>query len=93
MDFSSCKLLPAKDDLLQKRLNIFPNPNSDLLCVTIWPEIIGSNYQIFDIAGQLCLEGRIGAEQFQINTESLSSGIYILVLDQKIKQKFIVLNN
>ncbi|MFZ4542625.1 MAG: T9SS type A sorting domain-containing protein [Saprospiraceae bacterium] len=93
MDFSSCKLLLAKDDMLQKGLNIFPNPNSDLLQVTIWSEIIGSNYQIFDTAGQLRLQGRIGAEQLQINTESLSSGIYFLVLDQKIKQKFIILNN
>lgn len=63
--------------------NVYPNPASDL--VKIWNENdMEMSYSVLSIDGKLILEGK-GAE---INTQSLTNGIYLLVLSSQNKVQY-----
>ena len=49
---------------------------------------IKSNYNIFDLAGNLILSGEIETDSKKINLDGISSGMYILQLDLIQKKYF-----
>lgn len=64
---------------LSENLNVYPNPSNGLIT-------IGGNsgatlhYSILDVAGKVILKGQTSENNYQINTTSLSNGLYILNL-------------
>jgi len=61
-------------------LQIFPNPSEGI--VTLKNAIVGSEFLIFDIKGQLIKTGKITAENQVISLESVASGIYTIQINE-----------
>ena len=71
----------------QPSLNIYPNPVSDQATIDFEANGEAVNYQVYDMMGRLVMSqsmGRMGegAQQLKVNTSNLSSGAYILRLNQ-----------
>jgi len=70
MPISSIVSIPNND-----KINVYPNPSTDVVYLDI-PEALNIEYQIFDIAGILVLQGSQTGGKFDIR--QLNSGGYIL---------------
>lgn len=67
----------------------FPNPFQNEFQIDIKNDVfIKSNYNIFDLAGNLILSGEIETDSKKINLDGISSGMYILQLDLIQKKYF-----
>ena len=62
-------------------LQIFPNPTEGI--VTLKNAIVGSEFLIYDIKGQLIKTGKITSENQSISLESVASGIYTIQINEK----------
>ncbi|MEC4049140.1 T9SS type A sorting domain-containing protein [Flavobacterium sp. SUN046] len=63
------------DDFKYQGLNVYPNPVENMLRITSKEAL---NYQVFDEAGKLILEGKLSNNQNDIDFSKLSSGVYFL---------------
>ncbi len=75
------------------RFELFPNPGANKIHVEFSEEVEIENFNIVNITGEIVLTQKIKAKQanIEINTSSLPSGIYILVLnfgEHSISEKF-----
>jgi hypothetical protein len=61
-----------------KQINVFPIPFSDEFWVSS-AELSGKNYQVIDGTGRVVLSGRFESDQSGIKTNTLKSGIYMLI--------------
>ena len=70
------------ENLKQTAITLFPNPFEN------WIEIegadIGSNYELFNLQGQLVFFGKINATHEKIHTQDLPSGILFLKLQNEV---------
>jgi hypothetical protein len=67
----------------ENNLTIFPNPVRDILRITGTDQ--GAAYMIYNNRGDLMLKGNGN----RINVSTLDPGMYILLIGNKIKMKFI----
>jgi hypothetical protein len=61
-----------------KQINVFPIPFSDEFWVSS-AELLGKNYQVIDGTGRVVLSGRFESDQSGIKSNTLKSGIYMLI--------------
>ncbi|MCH8546817.1 MAG: T9SS type A sorting domain-containing protein [Cryomorphaceae bacterium] len=62
----------------QEDVLIYPNPFSDKFFIESSGKILGSTFQIYDLQGKLMYEGIIYEQKTQIYTDKLSSGFYLV---------------
>ena len=82
----------------EKQLNIYPNPVRDQAHVNFEGDGQVVSYQVYDMMGRLVMSqtlGRVaeGSQQLQLNVSDLSTGAYILRLNQGVNSsvaKFLV---
>ena len=67
-------------ELDQRQIRIYPNPVQDHLTIEIGSEK-PFNVRVTALSGKLLLEGKLERGQIQMNTSSLTSGMYLLELD------------
>lgn len=75
------------EENIDQNFNIYPNPTTGILNLS---EFINSEYQIFDTQGRVVMTGNLKP---QINVESLSKGLYTIMINgnkQPITRKFIL---
>lgn len=65
----------------QELVQIFPNPSNDLIFITVPEDFIEKKYSIRDNAGRLIIKKTIEENNFSINIEKFSNGIYWLCFD------------
>ena len=65
---------------------IYPNPTQDNLTVKVDPALLNQPYQIFSITGLLMFSGKITSENFDINLNSISEGVYLLQIGNQSKK-------
>ena len=68
-------------------LRFYPNPATDKLYVDYPQEYSGAEYEIFNLNGQLMMEGVLKDNIIYLNNRNLASGKYILVLRQNKEMK------
>lgn len=68
--------------------NLFPNPATNKLTVSVSEEMIGKQIALFDEGGKNILVSTIKMRSTEIETINLASGIYFLKIDGEVK-KFI----
>jgi hypothetical protein len=78
--------------------NVYPNPTSDYLILSIEKEIIssgGSYYAIFNITGELIEMGEISGQETQIRMKELESATYLVkaFLNHKVVKTFRITKN
>ena len=66
-------------------VSVYPNPANDMLWVTMG-RTISADWRILTLDGRLVLEGNTMGKQFNVNTESLASGSYLLRLETDEQQ-------
>ena len=58
-------------------ISVYPNPTKTN--ISIYTESnIGKSYYINDMSGKLILSGKITSSEFELNTELLNTGVYVL---------------
>ncbi len=83
-------LTDIPENTVQNKIQIFPNPTSDVLNIISNTEIIGSEFRIFDNLGRQILLNFIPNENAIIDISGLPKGIYYITIDnQLIKQSII----
>jgi hypothetical protein len=67
------------NDYYQNQIIVYPNPTSNFVFVKSNLNLQFVNFEIYDFNGRLVLSGEeLFNQQFSINVSNLSSGIYIL---------------
>ncbi|MBN2662530.1 MAG: T9SS type A sorting domain-containing protein [Bacteroidales bacterium] len=70
-------------------INIFPNPATNFINISLSDFKDSYNYQIIDITGTTILSGTVNSNYQQINIQNLQLGIYFInILSQNNKQIF-----
>jgi len=63
------------------KLEVYPNPASETLTISVGSEMIHARYELFSITGQMVQDGIIGSTEQNVDLSSFQSGMYILKLD------------
>ena len=71
-----------------KNINVYPNPASELITVTIDPVLMGQVYTIVDMQGKLLSTGKLTATVSTIPMNELPNGMYVLKIGEQTKQVF-----
>ena len=80
-------------ETLTESINIFPNPASTSVTITIDESLINSNYQLFDAQGKLVSEGVLSKTNTTLNTTGFASGNYVISIanDQGVVREQIII--
>jgi hypothetical protein len=73
-------------------LLVFPNPVKDMLNISSNLNLIGKSYTLYNSEGKICNTGIIN-NNFSININSQTSGIYYLKISTFTPQKVIIIKN
>ena len=78
---------------MAKSINIFPNPASTSITVSIDKSLINSNYQLFDAQGRMVNEGMLTSTNTTLNTTALATGNYVISIgnDQGVVRQQIII--
>lgn len=69
------------DDLTSSSVSIYPNPATEALTITVNNSLIRNNFRVVDMLGKTVLSDKIQSTVQTINIESLSQGMYYLMID------------
>jgi hypothetical protein len=74
-------------------INIFPNPASTSVTITIDESLINANYQLFDAQGKLVSEGVLSKTNTTLNTTAFAAGNYVISIgnDQGVVRQQIII--
>ena len=64
--------------VLEKKVNVFPNPTSNFLNINLKNSQNHFNYELFTASGQRIQSGQLKLENNRLNLSKLSNGIYFL---------------
>jgi hypothetical protein len=78
-------------DVSFNAISINPNPAKSQIIVKAAASLIGSDYNIYDLLGKILLKGKINSESTMIELGSLTAGIYLFSVGDKLKQSFKVI--
>ena len=84
----SCSTTMTEEFVSINNFSIFPNPANSEINITATKNLINSNYTITDKLGQVVVSGIITNENFKINLEKFSSGMYFFNVNGYIRQTF-----
>ena len=80
---------------LQNRVNVYPNPASNNLNISVPQELTNSEIKISSIQGQTVYSARINVENSSIDVSSFAPGTYIVTINnpqaQTINKRFVKL--
>ena len=68
------------NEVIEKRINIFPNPASESITIDLDPKLVGSKYFVTNSQGKLVLDGVLNSPSSTLDVYVLSSGYYTLRL-------------
>ncbi len=72
---------------------VFPNPTTDFVTINVSDKLIGNTLYIMDVAGKVVSQTRITQNLFVLDLKNLSSGTYILTLENKSIFKKLIISN
>ena len=85
--------LPADAGIVEidiSNFNLYPNPTSDQLHVSVDDKLIGKSYVVRNIIGQILSEGTLFNGTTIIETKSFAKGAYfITIVEANATKKFI----
>jgi hypothetical protein len=78
-------------DMTFDAIAIHPNPAKSQITVKAAAILIGSDYIIYDLLGKIVLKGKLNSENTMIELGSLTAGVYMFSVGDKLKQSFKVI--
>ena len=82
--------LSSTNDIIDADVKIYPNPARDFIDVSIQRKLIGSNYLIVDQLGREIKSNTLRNVTTRINIDELSSGIFLLIIEDKNPKIFTI---
>ncbi|MFA5781696.1 MAG: YCF48-related protein, partial [Bacteroidales bacterium] len=73
--------------------NIYPNPASDVFCITANNSLNGLTYYIIDQLGRVVLSGKLTENTINVDINQLAVGVYLFQLGKQKKQFLKVIKN
>ena len=80
----------AKEISIQEVFNLYPNPNNGNFNLNVSNELVGKQYQVFDVKGGLVKQARIDAPNSQIELSNAEKGVYFIKIEGYAKAERIV---
>ena len=78
--------LATQENEIQNSITVYPNPVKDFLIVDLSSEKLKKpDYKLFDGTGKLIFKGELKNLKTEINTSTLTSGLYILSISSEGK--------
>ena len=84
--FSDCDPVLEIEDYDLSKIEIYPNPASDVLNIKVDAVLIGKNYSLYDNLGRNILVGKLNSEISNIDITELTKGVYFLIIEGKLNQ-------
>lgn len=69
------------DDVTSSVLNVYPNPASESLMISTDGKLVNNNIRVVDMLGKTVLNDKLLSNTHRIDINSLSKGMYFLVID------------
>ena len=69
--------------------SVFPNPSADLLKIKSEEYLIDKPFKLYNINGQIVLNGKLNGLTTQLNISELIPGIYLLVVENSKRERII----
>lgn len=80
-----------EEGAINNALQISPNPSKGKFNLDVSTEIIGQQYNIFDLKGSLVKQGQIKTQVSQMNLSNLEKGIYFIQIEgHSITERIVV---
>jgi hypothetical protein len=79
------------ENTVSNLFSIFPNPTHEILNIKTTSKFIGAQYSIFNINGELVLQGTITEENSSLTVSQFSAGNYFIAIGEAKVQPFEVL--
>jgi hypothetical protein len=80
-------LIALSDKTLENSIALYPNPAVGSIHLQIPNDLIGQNYEIYNVAGQFVSQGKLNNNFNVLNLETLAQGFYVLLIDNGAYQK------
>ncbi|MFT5386132.1 MAG: ligand-binding sensor domain-containing protein [Saprospiraceae bacterium] len=71
-------------------IELYPNPTNSVLTLSVPSDLVGKNYQIFNVSGMRVETGIISNEHTDLALEKVAAGFYLLSIDGVYTKKIIV---
>ena len=72
------------------RIVAYPNPASDMVTVSVGPELVGTSYVLVDGQGAAVLRGKIETLEQRLPLDHLPQGAYTFVVDTRVILSLVV---
>jgi hypothetical protein len=66
--------------------NVYPNPATEELNISVSPELIGKEYIILSLQGKELLKGKLKEEEVTLDISNFAPGIYVIQIEDYLKQ-------
>ncbi len=80
-------LITLINRFLENNIALYPNPGAGSIHLQIPNDLIGQNYEVYNIAGQFVSQGKLNNNFNVLNLETLAQGFYVLLIDNGAYQK------
>jgi hypothetical protein len=92
-NFNSCYVQVPTNTKSQELINLFPNPATTQLTLTLPANTANAIYTLYDMQGRLQLTGKTNNTQVELNVATLPRGLYVLkiITEKEIITKKVVL--
>lgn len=82
--FSDCDAVLGIEDYDLSKIEIYPNPASNILNIKVDAVLVGENYSVYDNLGRNILSGKLNSEVSNIEMAELPKGVYFLTIGRKL---------
>jgi poly(3-hydroxybutyrate) depolymerase len=82
--FSDCDAVLGIEDYDLSKIEIYPNPASNVLNIKVDAVLIGKIFSIYDNLGRNILVGKLNSEISNINIAELTKGVYFLIIEGEL---------
>ena len=84
--FSDCDAVLGIESYDLSKIEIYPNPASNVLTIKVDAVLIGENYSLYDNLGKNFLVGKLNSKISNIDMAELPEGVYFLIIGGNLKQ-------
>ena len=84
--FSDCDPVLEIEDYDLSKIEIYPNPATNMLNIKVDAVLIGENYSLYDNMGKNFLVGKLNSKISNIDMAELPEGVYFLIIGGNLKQ-------
>jgi len=81
--YNALQILGVEDQFFEQNFAIYPNPVADAFTISFPVSLEIAYLKIFNVQGNLLMEQTVSSSDNQVNITSLTSGMYIAILEAK----------